>query len=69
MVVLLAMLGVMLYRISVIAVVYPLTRANSFNLDYAKLKIFITLSAATFNLMIIVALNKVERLARFRLLF
>ena len=56
--VLLAMLSVMFYRISVMAVVYPLTR-GAFNLDYAKVKLFITLTAASLNLMIIVILNKV----------
>jgi hypothetical protein len=53
------MLSVMLYRVSVTTVMYTFLN-ETVTLDYAKVKLFITMTAATLNLIIIVALNKVS---------
>lgn len=52
-----AVFAVMVYRVTISAVLYPIT--ESLNLSYSQLKLAVSLSAASMNLVIIVILNKV----------
>lgn len=54
--VIMAVIGVMVYRIAVATALYQLTKGSAF---YSKAKLMVSLSAATLNLIIIVILNKV----------
>ena len=54
-----AVIAVMIYRVSVSSVLFPIAR--NISLSYSQVKLMVSLSAATMNLLVIVILNKVSR--------
>ncbi len=62
MIVLVAVVSVMLYRIAIVAIVYAITKGLS-EFFSSNAKLLISLSAATLNLILIVILNKVLKSA------